>query len=45
MQICVIGHYQSEQYTTELFRDIIAQHCPGVKTCIAETNTNPILYM
>ncbi|MBQ3877157.1 MAG: Nif3-like dinuclear metal center hexameric protein [Prevotella sp.] len=45
VQICVIGHYQSEQYTTELFRDIIAQHCPGVKTCIAETNTNPILYM
>ena len=45
IQICVIGHYQSEQFTTEVFRDIINKACPGVKTCIAETNTNPILYL
>ena len=45
IQICVIGHYQSEQYTTELFRDIIERECPGVQTYIAETNTNPILYL
>ncbi len=45
IQICVIGHYQSEQYTSEIFRDIIAQACPGVRTEIAETNTNPILYL
>ena len=44
IQICVIGHYQSEQFTTEVFRDIIAERCPGVKTEIAETCTNPILY-
>ena len=45
IQICVIGHYQSEQFTTEIFRDIILRACPGVKTCIAETCTNPILYL
>ncbi len=44
LQICVIGHYQSEQYTSEVFRDIINKECPGVRTEIAETNTNPIKY-
>jgi dinuclear metal center YbgI/SA1388 family protein len=44
LQICVIGHYQSEQYTTEVFRDIIMRKCPGLPTFIAETNTNPIYY-
>ena len=45
IQICVIGHYQSEQFTTEVFQAIIQEACPGVKTLIAETNTNPILYL
>ena len=45
IQICVIGHYQSEQFTAEIFRDIIRKDCPDVKTCIAETNTNPIVYI
>ena len=45
IQICVIGHYQSEQFTAELFRDIIERECPGVQTYIAETNTNPIRYV
>ena len=45
IQICVIGHYQSEQFTSEIFRDIIARDCPGVRTEIAETSTNPILYL
>ena len=45
IQICVIGHYQSEQFTTEVFQEIIQKECPGVKTCIAETCTNPILYI
>jgi len=44
IQICVIGHYQSEQYTAEIFRDIIQRDCPGVRTEIAETVTNPIQY-
>ena len=45
LQICVIGHYQSEQFTSEVFRDIIGRECPGVACYIAETNTNPILYL
>jgi dinuclear metal center YbgI/SA1388 family protein len=45
IQICVIGHYQSEQFTSEIFQTIIAEACPDVKTFIAETNTNPILYL
>ena len=45
IQLCVIGHYQSEQYTSEIFRDIIQKECPGVTTCIAETCTNPIVYL
>jgi dinuclear metal center YbgI/SA1388 family protein len=45
IQICVIGHYQSEQFTSEIFRDIIEKECPGVRTEIATTCTNPILYL
>ena len=45
LQICVIGHYQSEQFTSEVFRSIIEQECPGVKCLIAETVTNPIVYI
>ena len=45
IQICVIGHYQSEQYTAEIFEDIIRQACPEVRMEIAETCTNPILYL
>ena len=45
IQICVIGHYQSEQFTTEVFHDIINAQCPGVRTEIAETCTNPIYYL
>jgi len=44
IQICVIGHYESEHFTTEVLRDVIERGCPGVRCCIAETNTNPIRY-
>ena len=45
LQICVIGHYQSEQYTQQLFQEILSEACPGLPTFIAETCTNPIIYM
>ena len=45
IQICVIGHYQSEQFTPEIFEEIIRRNCPEVETFIAETCTNPILYL
>jgi dinuclear metal center YbgI/SA1388 family protein len=45
IQICVIGHYKSEQFTAEIFRDIIQRECPGVRTEITEHCTNPIMYL
>ena len=45
IQIAVIGHYQSEQFTNEIFRDIITRECPGVKCYLTRTNTNPIIYL
>ena len=45
IQICVIGHYQSEQFTGEIFRSIILENFPDAKCCISEINTNPILYL
>lgn len=45
IQICVIGHYQSEQFTTEIFKSIIEERCPGVRCYISKVNTNPIIYL
>ena len=45
IQIAVIGHYQSEQYTNEIFKSIIEEACPGVVTYLTKTNTNPIIYL
>jgi putative NIF3 family GTP cyclohydrolase 1 type 2 len=45
IQICVTGHYQSEQYTSEIFKSIIGEACPALSLHIAETCTNPIIYI
>ena len=45
IQICVIGHYQSEQYTKEIFKSIIEERCEGVKCYMSSVNTNPIHYL
>lgn len=45
IQICVIGHYESEQYTAEIFREIIQGHCPGVRCVMSDIDTNPICYL
>lgn len=45
IQIAVIGHYQSEQYTSEIFKSIIEERCAGVRCFITELNTNPIIYL
>ena len=45
IQICVIGHYQSEQFTNEIFKSIIEERCPGVRCCLTNINTNPIIYL
>ena len=44
LQIAVIGHYQSEQFTNEIFKSIIEEKCGGVRCVLAATNTNPIIY-
>lgn len=43
--IGVLGHYQSEQYTIGLMRDIVAQACPGLPLHETAQSTNPIRYM
>ena len=45
IQIAVIGHYQSEQFTSEIFKEIIERECPGVKCFLTQINTNPIVYV
>ena len=45
IQICVIGHYQSEQYTSEIFKSIISEACEELPVYQAETSTNPIIYL
>ena len=42
LQIAVIGHFESEQFTAEIFRDIISNAWPQLPIFIAETNTNPV---
>jgi len=43
IQIVVIGHYESEQYTINLLEEIIKAKCPEVRTCMTELVTNPII--
>lgn len=45
IQIAVIGHYQSEQFTNEVFLSVIERDCPGVKCYLSKVNTNPIQYI
>ena len=40
-----IGHYESEQYTIEVLRDVISKFAPSLHICKAETNINPIKYL
>ncbi len=45
IQIAVMGHYQSEQFTSQLLQEIIQRSCPGVKTYVTTIKTNPIHYV
>lgn len=44
MILAELGHYQSEQFTCELLRDIVAGVCPEIVCEITGINTNPIRY-
>ena len=40
-----IGHYESEQYTKEIFQQLIRERFPEVPVRMTEVNTNPINYL
>jgi dinuclear metal center YbgI/SA1388 family protein len=42
IQIAVLGHYESEQFTREIFRNIIEDVAPTLPVYDTEVNTNPI---
>lgn len=42
--IADIGHYESEQFTIEIFRDIINKKFPNFATLFTNLSTNPINY-
>lgn len=45
IQIAVMGHYQSEQYTKEIFYSIIGDVCPDLPVYMTTVDTNPINYL
>ena len=44
MLLAELGHYQSEQFTQDLLKDIIGKALPEVNIMLTDLNTNPILY-
>lgn len=45
IQIAALGHYQSEQYTTEIFQTIIEGLDPALPVYLTSVMTNPINYL
>ncbi|MBQ8337335.1 MAG: Nif3-like dinuclear metal center hexameric protein [Bacteroidaceae bacterium] len=45
MLVAVIGHYESEQFTVDIFEDIIQKACPRLKVIKSGVNTNPVNYL
>ena len=45
IQIGVLGHYQSEQYTMDIFNSIIGERCPKLPLFKTTICTNPIKYL
>lgn len=45
IQIGVMGHYESEQFTQELLREIIQRDFPALPLHITKIKTNPINYL
>jgi hypothetical protein len=44
MMIADIGHYESEQFSTEIFFDIITKKFPNFAVRFSEINSNPVKY-
>jgi len=45
IQIGVLGHYQSEQFTKNLLHDILQEALPGLPLKMTQMKTNPIYYL
>ena len=45
MILAAIGHYESEQYTSNLLFDYLDEHFPEINKKISTINTNPIKYL
>lgn len=45
MLIAEMGHYESEQYTVEIFEEILRARLPELRTVKTSLNTNPINYL
>ena len=45
LQIGVLGHYQSEQYTIDIFNQVIGEKCPKLPLFKTSLCTNPIKYL
>ena len=43
--IAEMGHYESEQYSMDIFEDILRRHFPELKIEKTSLNTNPIYYL
>jgi putative NIF3 family GTP cyclohydrolase 1 type 2 len=43
--LAVLGHYETEQYTKELFFDIISKKITNFVIHFSKVNTNPVNYM
>jgi dinuclear metal center YbgI/SA1388 family protein len=43
--LAVLGHYETEHYTKELFFDIISKKFPNFAVHFSNVNTNPVNYM
>ena len=42
--IADIGHYESEQFTQEIFKEILNKKFPNFATLLSNLSTNPINY-
>lgn len=42
--ICDIGHYESEQFTTQLLAELLSKKFPTFAVLCTERNTNPVRY-
>lgn len=44
LMICDPGHFETEQYTIEVFAEVLSEKIPNFATIFAKTITNPVQY-